>query len=198
MAGHSSQSLLEDLGRETMTTKRRPVSPITFARRVEVEEGGDLSAEAYNDTFDDDEDDALLDDYDKFKYLPPRTAASSAAVDIIPKATSPSSLPQYTLLAFSTGQILEDHYQLSWYSVYPHELLELHPHACLVRLPRDNIEDYAKPYFEARVWALKVISEETVLGVPRTGDKVGRGVDSADHERPRKKKKLQWQESVVA
>lgn len=32
----------------------------------------------------------------------------------------------YTLLRFSTGQILEDDFQMSWYDISPYELIELH------------------------------------------------------------------------
>ncbi|KAF9461594.1 hypothetical protein BDZ94DRAFT_1263415 [Collybia nuda] len=42
----------------------------------------------------------------------------------------PDSTPPgiYTLIRFSTGQILEDEYLVSWYNLAPHELLELHSH----------------------------------------------------------------------
>jgi hypothetical protein len=41
----------------------------------------------------------------------------------------------YSLLRFSTGQKLEDEYQLSWYDLAQNELLELHAHAPVQNLP---------------------------------------------------------------
>ena len=41
----------------------------------------------------------------------------------------------YTLVRFSTGQKLEDEYQLSWYDLASHEILELHAHAPVQHLP---------------------------------------------------------------
>ncbi|KAI0089466.1 hypothetical protein BDY19DRAFT_1004250 [Irpex rosettiformis] len=183
--------------------KKRAVSPITFARRVEAEEGDSLQTDEYNDPYDSDSDEALLDTTDKYKYVPPRSLAPPTPSDEIPKTTPSATLPQYTLLSFSTGQILEDHYELSWYAVYPHELFELHSHTSLVKLPRDNIADYVKPYFEARVWALKVLTkdDEGNLGIPRSGEKIGWGPDSTEYDREKllkkRRTKFQWQERWV-
>ena len=61
------------------------------------------------------------------------------------------------MLAFSTGQLLEDDCTLAWYRLRPHELLELHPPGTIVRLQRDVMLEYVKPYFELDVRALRVI-----------------------------------------
>jgi hypothetical protein len=179
--------------------KRRPVSPITFARRVEAEPGEALPDQEYDKSSEDDEDEVLLETSDRFKYTP-RQQAQKDLSGQIPKATSSTTLPQYTLLSFSTGQVLEDNALLSWYSVYPHELLELHLHTSLVKLPRDNIANYIKPYFEARVWALKVITRDDESN-PRPADKLGRGTDSGEQDREkllrRRRTKFQWQEKWV-
>lgn len=186
--------------------KRRAVSPILFARRDEVEGAGDDSAETSQEGTMYEEDEPLLADdvlNEKFKYVPPRqTQTTNQRVDLIPKATPSASLPQYTLLSFSTGQILEDHYPLSWYTVYPHELFELHVQTSITKLPRDNIDDYVKPYFEARVWALRGVTkdEEGVLPVSKTVEKLGRMAEGSEFDRDRllkKRRKMQWQEKWV-
>lgn len=162
-----------------------------------------MQPDEYNDPYDSDSDEALLDLTDKYKYVPPRSLALASPSDEIPKTTPSATLPQYTLLAFSTGQVLEDHHELSWYTVYPHELFELHSHTTIIRLPRASITDYVKPYFETRVWALKVITkdDESSLGLPRSIEKLGRGADIAEHERERnlrkRRTKFQWQEQWV-
>lgn len=43
-----------------------------------------------------------------------------------PPEKYPVDLEAYSLLRFTTGQILEDDYQLDWYHIAPYELLELH------------------------------------------------------------------------
>lgn len=167
---------------------------------METDGDDSLQPGEYNDS---DSDEALLDVHDKYKYVPSRSLVPPSPSDEIPKTTQSASLPHYTLLSFSTGQILEDHYQLSWYAVYPHELFELHSHASLVRLPRDSISDYVKPYFEARVWALKVLTkdDEGTLGIPRSIEKLGWAPDSIEYDREKllrkRRTKFQWQEKWV-
>jgi hypothetical protein len=46
-----------------------------------------------------------------------------------------TAVSTYTLLRYSTGQKLEDEYQLSWYDLSPNELLELYAHAPVQHLP---------------------------------------------------------------
>jgi hypothetical protein len=46
-----------------------------------------------------------------------------------------TAVSAYTLLRFSTGQKLEDEYQLSWYDLAPNELLELYAHVPVQHLP---------------------------------------------------------------
>jgi hypothetical protein len=96
------------------------------------------------------------------------------------------------MLAFSTGLLLEDDYSLSWYRLRPHELLELHPPGTLVRLQRDVMLEYVKPYLELDVRALRVITSDKdkdrdahALGSPCATDssssphKIRRGKDGA-------------------
>ena len=70
----------------------------------------------------------------------------------------PQLLTQYTLVRFSTGQILEDDFPLSWYAVRPYELLEVHRAGLILRLPREVPSEYIEPYFEAHVKFLRVMN----------------------------------------
>jgi hypothetical protein len=81
---------------------------------------------------------------------PPAAAAASEAEPGFPPR-------HYPMLAFSTGQLLEDDFSLAWYRLRPHELLELHPPGTIVRLPREVMLDYVKPYLELDVRALRVV-----------------------------------------
>ena len=131
------------------------------------------------------------------RVLPSRQLAQSSATDQIPKASSSVPLPQYTLLSFSTGQILEDQRSVEYYRLFPHELLELHTHLSIIKLSRELIDDYVKPYFEARVWALRVVvrDDDGGLGANRPTE----GFADPDKERllRKRKTKLQWQERWV-
>lgn len=57
-----------------------------------------------------------------------RRGASSASPNKPPSPLGLNSTTHenYTLLRFTTGQILEDDFHISWYELAPHELLELH------------------------------------------------------------------------
>ncbi|KAH0833266.1 hypothetical protein J3R83DRAFT_12329 [Lanmaoa asiatica] len=76
------------------------------------------------------------------------------------QAVQPGSSPlvdQYTLLSFSTGSILEDEFSLSWYSLRPYELLEMHPLGVVAPLQRDVLAEYIQPYFQAKVRVLRAV-----------------------------------------
>ena len=179
------------------------MSPITFASRNQVDE--DVEDTAANDGYEEDQDDEDDDESsstffkEKYKYTPAPASAGSN-VNLIPTSTSVTAA-QYTLLAFSTGQILEDHNYLSWYSIHPHELLELHTCNYMVGLPRDAVDHYVEPYFEAKVWALRTTANPEVSeGAPRPGERFGRMSEAGDTERDKTKKrrtKLQWNERWV-
>ena len=95
----------------------------------------------------DDADDDLGAIYPKRHALHPEPPNLSGSPSQVPNlnsayASSPDTASKYntttstyTLLRFSTGQKLEDEYQLSWYDLVPHELLELHAHAPVQHLP---------------------------------------------------------------
>lgn len=85
------------------------------------------------------------------------------------ESISPVETPlttQYTILTFSTCQSLEDNFQLSWYNLRAYELLEIHRVNHIVRLPREVMVQYVKPYFEARVKSLRRSTKgETSSGI---------------------------------
>jgi hypothetical protein len=130
-----------------------------------------------------------------------------------------SATTRYTLLAFSTGQILEDHLTVSCYNLRPHELLELHNFGSDLRLPRDIVLQYIQPCFEARVRALRVFWKERASrghGVDSPGKSikpgsgtwiiegsksVGGAVISFEREKDRgrswQKTKLEWKDRLL-
>ena len=91
-------------------------------------------------------------------YPPLRKSKSHSAIG----TTTPSATPpaQYTILTFSNAHVLDDDYLLSWYNLRPYELLEVHPAGTIIRLPRDVMVHYVRPYFEARIQALRIVSKE--------------------------------------
>lgn len=146
--------------------RNRPVSPITFA--------------SARNSFDSNLEGSLQDDHvidlDPHLLSEPtrqlrtlrqpltqRVASPSSGVPESPTEQQQQQLPvifpphHYPMLAFSTGQLLEDDCSLAWYRLRPHELLELHPPGTIVRFPRDVMLDYIKPYLELHVRALRVI-----------------------------------------
>ncbi|KIL66623.1 hypothetical protein M378DRAFT_197430 [Amanita muscaria Koide BX008] len=104
-----------------LNPSRQP-SPITFAplnpthgraKTATVSEDGYEEDDEYNsDTEDDDAN-------KPFSYRPSSARNVAAAVPSPPPAA-------FTLIRFSTGQILEDSFQFSSYDISPYELLELH------------------------------------------------------------------------
>lgn len=147
------------------------MSPIRFAARQQDQFKPKRTAEEYYQENDYDEDIEDLEDVDDVlsldghKITAPRPSASSSA-HLLPKLSLPSELPNqekdpaldpasYTLISFSTGLILEDRICLDSYNLQPHELLELHKQPYIIKLPRHDEVAYVRPYFEAKVCALK-------------------------------------------
>ena len=193
---------IQPFTRPRSSQRKRPVSPILFASRSEIDnEAGHSSAgDDFEDEHSDVDPDELVSSFyqEKYKYTPgPSSTAGNAQV--IPTSTS-INVGQYILLAFSTGQVLEDHNLLSWYSLKPHEFLELHWNNAIVRLPREEIEHYVVPYFEAKVWALKALAGSDDSEASRAAGGLGRTSEAGEAERDRTKKKktkLQWHERWV-
>ncbi|KAF7424872.1 hypothetical protein PC9H_010183 [Pleurotus ostreatus] len=84
----------------------------------------------------------------------PSPSYSSAHAD--PRDSS-NSASQYTLIRFSTGQILEDDFTISMYDIRPYELLEIHRANVIVNLPRHILRDYIRPYWEGPIKVLRVV-----------------------------------------
>lgn len=120
----------------------------------------------------------------RYKYAPTSRTPGHSSTTLVPaiEASLPSPA-NYVLLAFSTGQLMEDPFHLSWYSPNPYELFEFYPRGdAFIPLPRYNVEAYVRPYFEARVWALRFVGDD--LSADR----------SADLERPKARGKTKGKE----
>ncbi|KAL0570437.1 dynein heavy chain, partial [Marasmius crinis-equi] len=63
------------------------------------------------------------------------------------------------LIRFSTGQALDDHSKLAYYSLSPHEI---HRIGEIFTLPRTVIDLYVQPYWEGWVKSLRVVVKEQV------------------------------------
>jgi len=156
------------INNDDLSSRERPVSPITFA-------SGRNSFDSNPEGLLDDDPSADLEHY-LFIEPPPRQPRTRQLPTTTQLVTSPSvsgspaeqsasaaaaaaPLPthHYSVLVFSTGQLLEDDYSLAWYRLRPHELLEVHPPGTIVRLQRDNMLEYVKPYLELDVRALRVV-----------------------------------------
>ncbi|GLB40781.1 hypothetical protein LshimejAT787_0806520 [Lyophyllum shimeji] len=144
--------------------RRRPISPILFAKGAnkgrkgkekattsdaghEMGAGKAASAEGTptpsspvdgyeeDDEWDTAEDGgSSFDESELFRDSPPPP---------LPRPHSPTSYntasTAYTLLRFSTGQILEDDMSLEMYDLAPYELLELHAHADICTMPSTRL-----------------------------------------------------------
>lgn len=195
-----------------LSSQKRAVSPIRFASRQQLRvHKGSRSTDAYylEDDYDEDEDDIDEDVYDRYKYNAPVARSSTSSSFNAPKLSiTPSSgiscdPTTYTLLSFATGQILEDHYTLSWYNIQSHELLELHVAPFVINLPRAFPDEYIQPYFEARVWALRAVHrhiDSRMEASSRWGDLDNKHSDGEEHKREKLKKrktKLEWRERWI-
>ena len=194
--------------------RRRSLSPITFAapppRKPQVasasssdEESAftDLSADV------DGEDDVnitqLFTDAHRYKYnARPSTSSASDSVSRLLSTSEAAQDPHaYVLISFSTTQILEDRFSLSWYTISPNELLELHPASMsFASLTRCSLDAYIIPYFSARVWGLRVVPSKIdasrAFGKSRRGeeDTPGEARASGTREKGKRKVTMEWKE----
>lgn len=178
----------------------RPISPITFAPPA-------YAKGPFEGTFGYGVDDELDDPfYDSSSLLDYNTATRQRHQRRNPSLSIRTNQPpqpeqspppdtqfssQFTLIRFSTGQILEDDFTLEWYSLAPYELIEIHRNGMILRLPRASVPEYAAPYFEAKVLALRVVGTDY-----RSGEGKGKGKSTAIHDSHMRKRKaqLQWAE----
>ncbi len=206
-------------------SQARPVSPITFAS----------ARNSFDSNFEGSLQDNHVIDLDPHLLSEPtrqlRTArqplsqqrvASPSGVPESPTEQQPAILPShhYPMLAFSTGQLLEDDYSLAWYRLRPHELLELHPPGTIVRLPRDVMLEYVKPYLELDVRALRAIVNDKDMHAfgpayaatdapshsknkkpkdlaPESTSVAGSGSPAPQSTRKRRKRKLEWRDRYL-
>lgn len=206
-------------------SRNRPVSPITFAS----------ARNSLDSNFEGSLQDDHVIDLDPFLLSEPtrqprtvrqplsqRVASPSSGVPVSQTEQLPVILPphHYPILAFSTGQLLEDDYSIAWYRLRPHELLELHPPGTIVRFPRDVMLEYIKPYLELDVRALRVIVNDKDMHVfgpayaapdaPSPGKNkkpkdhapdgppvAGNGSPASQSTRKRRKTKLEWRDRYL-
>ncbi|THH28748.1 hypothetical protein EUX98_g5449 [Antrodiella citrinella] len=154
------------LPRPQASSKRRAVSPIRFAAKPAKPFQSSPAAAQVSDGEDEDEDDFGDEFLAQYKWSAnPRRSTSIIPMLVKPEQTSEDKASDvdpahYTLLAFSSGQILEDQFNFEWFNLNSHELLELHSSGFLVSLPKSVPDVYILPYFEARVWALRAITRD--------------------------------------
>ena len=89
-----------------------------------------------------------------------RSESSTDGSSTTVTATKSDLSTRYQILTFSNAHVLDDDFLLSWYNLRPYELLEIHGADSIVRLPRELITHYVRPYFEARARALKAVSRD--------------------------------------
>ncbi|KAH9057938.1 hypothetical protein EDB83DRAFT_1036493 [Lactarius deliciosus] len=149
--------------KDYLLSRDRPVSPITFASSLPTPNSFDNSTEGSH------EDDRSADSEFRLSEVTrqphglqapiQRIASPTITEESVEPVSRTAMLPphHYQMLAFSTGQLLEDDYSLAWYGLRPHELLELHPPGTMVRLPREIMLEYIQPYLELDLRALRVV-----------------------------------------
>ena len=110
---------------------------------------------------------------------------SESSASAMSSASGISNSTNYILISFSNAHILEDNMDLSSYSLRPYELLELHPARHPICLPREDLSEYVRPYFEARVRALRTTKKEnkssdgflgTMVNIGSSGKRSGLGL----------------------
>lgn len=153
---------------------------------------------------------------------PTRRSESSTEDSFAVSAAISDLATRYTILTFSNTQVLDDDYVFSWCDIRPYELLEIHPVGSIIRLPREVMVQYVRPYFEARIKALHIVSKNKVratkeafvdrVGVRRSksGGLTKKGLATSDpltydlfrdknlkESRNKRRSKLEWRERWV-
>lgn len=138
--------------------RHRPISPITFA--VPKKKQSDDASE-FEQPVDDDPSDPEPDPTPE-EILPPVLKKKRAILSPAAPSTTGDLYSKYTLIRFSTGQLLEDDLPLSFYDMQADELLELHRAGVVVPLPRANPAKYLDAYWEGwvRVLRMRPIDED--------------------------------------
>lgn len=204
----SVYSQVTTLSKGPRLPKKRTVSPIRFATPQEVKTkarfGPNKDAYYQEDDYDEDEDDLDDDLYEKFKYNAASRQSTSSAIppnsSETPSTSGKSSsidVSSYGLVSFSTGQFLEDFAPLGTYGIQNHQLLELYVLPFVVNLPRAFPDHYIRPYFEARVWALRAVIKEPDRWTDDLASRLSDGEDKGKGRERRRQTRLEWRERWV-
>jgi hypothetical protein len=92
------------------------------------------------------------------------SASTTAGLHTYSDAYDPD---KFTMVRFSTGQLLDDDQAFESYAISPYELFEIHRAGAILRLPRDDVSKYAQPYWEGNANALREVRPS---GRPRGQD----------------------------
>jgi hypothetical protein len=90
------------------------------------------------------------------EILPPVLRKKRAILPTASTSAKGDLYSQFTLIRFSTGQLLEDDLPLSFYDMQADELLELHRVGVVVTLPRAHPTRYLDAYWEGWVRVLRM------------------------------------------
>ena len=180
------------MSHDHLPPRGRPVSPITFASAFPSRNSFDSSDGPLEDDSTEDSEVFVMEPIRPARGRhPPTPRVASPAFPGSPPPTEKQhtlALPphHYMMLAFSTGQLLEDDFSLAWYRLRPHELLELHPPGTIVQLQRETLLDYTQPYLELDVRALRVVINDK--DAPALGPT--HGLEASPNHKIRKAKDL--------
>ncbi|KAJ7117589.1 hypothetical protein C8R44DRAFT_198464 [Mycena epipterygia] len=129
--------------------RHRPISPITFATPKQPPVLDDASE-------DEPPADDELSEPEAIEVRPPPQPKKRAVLPTASTSTKGDLYSQFTLIRFSTGQLLEDDLPLSFYDMQADELLELHRLGVVVTLPRAHPKRYLDAYWEGWVRVLRM------------------------------------------
>ncbi|KAJ7656427.1 hypothetical protein DFH06DRAFT_1473648 [Mycena polygramma] len=140
--------------------RHRPISPITFAmpkKKLSGDDASEYELQPADDDLSDSEPQQTPEE-----ILPPVLPKKRAVLPTASTSTKGDLYSQFTLIRFSTGQLLEDDLPLSFYDMQADELLELHRAGVVVTLPRANPTRYLDAYWEGwvRVLRMRPIEDE--------------------------------------
>ncbi|KAJ7181045.1 hypothetical protein C8R46DRAFT_1187279 [Mycena filopes] len=134
--------------------RHRPISPITFAMPRPKVAPDDISEFEELQTPEDEE--PSDPEPPPEEILPPVQPRKRAILPTASTSTKGDLYSQFTLIRFSTGQLLEDDLPLSFYDMQADELLEIHRIGVVVTLPRAHPTRYLEAYWEGWVRVLRM------------------------------------------
>ncbi|KAJ7705186.1 hypothetical protein B0H16DRAFT_1636682 [Mycena metata] len=140
--------------------RHRPISPITFA--MPKGKGTPDDASEFEEPPPEDDELSEPETPPPEEILPPVQPKKRAILPTASTSTKGDLYSQFTLIRFSTGQLLEDDLPLGFYDMQADELLEIHRVGVIVPLPRANPTRYLDAYWEGwvRVLRMRPMDEE--------------------------------------